>query len=272
MIINSIGDPTGFAESLRLLHEKMPSGQLWCVGDLVDRGPSSKEVMDFFINGGHKSVMGNHDHMMLFEKMKKEPGTHPMLYQAGAWMYNGGDATLKSFNPESPYSFDADSPELEPYFNFIKEMPLIKQIDNLIITHAPIPNRMRDRKSFDLSEINKNPWAINQTALWNRFPPTKLKDKFQVYGHNSTRGILWHTDKNPQGIYMKNPFEIPEGAWGACIDTWSQGYLTGISIDTDLLANPQEAIKIFQQDVVEKTEYISDLVRQMRIELLKGVT
>lgn len=261
MIINTVGDPTGFAESLDLLYKQMPEGILWGVGDLIDRGPDSKGVMDFFIDNGHKTVMGNHDHMMLFEVIKNEPGVNSRLYPYDCWIGNGGGETLDSFGLR--HQSDLDPVALKKYFDYIKQMPLRFEQDGLIITHAPISDR-KNKKVFDLKEINKNEFLLDVSALWNRFPPSKVPGKFQVYGHNSPRGILWHTDKHPNGIYMADPMEIPDGAWAVCIDTWRETYLTGLSIDTDLLHDPKKAIKIFQQDLVEKSQFISKNKQQVR--------
>ena len=262
MIINVIGDVTGFAESLKLLHQQMPEGELWGVGDLIDRGPDSKGVMDYFMNGGHQSVMGNHDHMMLFEKIKKNPDVNSRLYPSGCWSYNGGEETAKSFGVDSIREFDPS--QFEEYFKYIEQMPLRKEFGDLMITHAPISDR-RNKKVFDLKQINKNEFLLDISALWNRYGPTKVPRKFQVYGHNSTRGILWHTDKHPNGIYMADDNDIPDNPWAVCIDTWRETYLTGLSIDTELLDDPKKAIKIFQQDIVEISEYISETKKKVRI-------
>lgn len=261
MVINTIGDPTGFAESLKLLHSRMDQGELWCVGDLVDRGPDSKGVMDWFMQNGYNSVMGNHDHMMLFELISKDPDVSRSLYPRGCWSNNGGDQTMESFG--CSHWTDWNPENFPEYFDFIKKMPLRKQIGNLTITHAPISDR-RNKKIFDLKEINKNEYLLDVSALWNRSGPTKVPGKFQVYGHNSTKGILWHTDKHPNGIYMADEMEIPDGAWAVCIDTWRETFLTGLSIDTDLLDDSKKAIKIFIQEIVEVSPYISDVKRTVR--------
>lgn len=264
MIVNVIGDVTGFAQSLKLLHDQMPKGELWGVGDLIDRGPFSKEVMDYFMQGGHNSVMGNHDHMMLFEKIRKSPDVNSRLYPDGCWGYNGGDQTLESFGVQSYRDFDPD--KFTEYFDYIQKMPLRKEIDDVIITHAPTSD-IRNKKVFNLKEINKNEYLLDVSALWNRSTPTKIPGKLQVYGHNSTRGILWHTDKHLHGIYMADPNEIPEGAWAVCIDTWRETFLTGLSIDTEILAatkDPRKAVKVFQQDLVETSPFISKVKQNVR--------
>src|SRR6056300_193393 len=62
-----VGDIQGCYQSLRSLLRKIEfdtqSDQLWAVGDLVNRGPESLEVLRFCRNLGKsfKTVLGNHD-------------------------------------------------------------------------------------------------------------------------------------------------------------------------------------------------------------------
>ncbi len=259
MIKNIVGDVTGFAVSMKLLHAQMPTGELWGLGDLIDRGPDSKGVLDYFIDGGHKSVMGNHDHMMLWERLRHDKRVHSRLYPPGCWGYNGGNETIESFNRE----VDLFPTKLKKYFDYIETMPLRQEMGNLILTHAPVSDR-KSKKIYNLALINKDRNLLDRSVLWNRSDPTKVPGKFQIYGHNSTRGILWHTDRYPQGIYMSDPLEVPEGAWAVCIDTWRETYLTGLSVDLNLLEYPQKAIKVFLQDLVEESPYISELKKANR--------
>lgn len=261
MIINTAGDPTGFGDSFKLLHKQMPEAPFWCVGDLIDRGPDSKGVLDYFMANGLNSVMGNHDHMMLYEKIKNNPDVQKRLYPSDCWLDNGGDMTLESLGVKNIADFEPAN--FVEYFDYIQNMPLRFEQDDLIITHAPISDR-NNKKVFDLKEINKNEYLLDVSALWNRSGPTKVPGKFQVYGHNSPRGILWHTDKHPQGVYMADSMEIPEGAWAVCIDTWRETFLTGLSIDTTLLEDPRKAIKIYQQDLIEDSPFISKNKKQVR--------
>lgn len=249
MIKNMVGDPTGFAKTLRALYAQLPKGEFWGLGDLPDRGPDSKDVYDFFIDGQHKSVMGNHDHMLFWEYLKDQPDVHSRLYPPGCWSYNGGEETAKSFGFNNTFEFDFS--RIDPkYLEFIKSMPMLHEEDGLIISHAPI-SQPKIKQLFDLKDINSAPHILDQSVLWNRSSPRKQDGKFQVYGHNSPKGILWHTDRNPQGIYMADKKEVPEGAWAVCIDTWRCGYLTALSIDTEKLADPKTAITIYQQPIID---------------------
>ena len=59
------------------------------VGDMIDRGPHSKEVLDFFLQNG-KAILGNHEHMML------DHFNGGGEYQSRMWFLNGGNTTLES--------------------------------------------------------------------------------------------------------------------------------------------------------------------------------
>ena len=252
MKINVIGDITGFGDTLEALMKEMPKADLWCLGDIVDRGPNSKKALDLLIDNNHNSVMGNHDHMMLFEKIRNNPDVHHRLYPPGCWGWNGGVSTAESFGYKFIHEFDWT--KHEKYFDFIEKMPLKKEIGNLILTHAPINNK-KDKKIFNLKEINKDEYLLDRSILWNRHPPQKIEGKFQVYGHNSPKGILCHTDKHPQGIYMFDKEEIPHDCWAICIDTWREGYLTGLNIDTDLLDRPNMAIRVFMKNIIDPFDF-----------------
>lgn len=43
---------------------KMPDDKIISLGDMVDQGPASKAVIDWFMSNG-QAVIGNHEHMML---------------------------------------------------------------------------------------------------------------------------------------------------------------------------------------------------------------
>lgn len=245
MIINCVGDITGYGKTLIELYNQLPSGEFWALGDIVDRGPNSKLALDFLIDNNHKAVMGNHDHMMLFSQIKFNKGVNPTLYHPMDWHDNGGFATLQSFD----HTID------KKYFDFINELPLLQfKGGTLQMTHAPLVNHY-DTDIYDLDELNKGWEKLRESVLWNRYPPKKIKGLFQVYGHNSSKGILWHTDKNPHGSYSDI---VPDDAWGCCIDTWREGYLTALSIDTAKLPTiddpnlkVSDAIKIFKQRIIE---------------------
>ena len=95
-----IGDVHGHYETLMRLVEKLPKdAKLVFVGDLIDRGSQSAEVVKFVREGGHLCVKGNHEELMdsfgssfaVFVEQNEPIKTH------NVWYNNGGIATLKSY-------------------------------------------------------------------------------------------------------------------------------------------------------------------------------
>ena len=95
-----IGDVHGHYETLMQLVAKLPSdAKLIFVGDLIDRGSRSAEVVKFVREGEHGCVMGDHEQLMdafgssfaAFVEQDEPINTHRN------WYSNGGIATLKSY-------------------------------------------------------------------------------------------------------------------------------------------------------------------------------
>lgn len=114
------------------------------VGDLIDRGPSSAQVLYWLHSAQRKNdkiitLLGNHEEAML-RALSNEPG---MLK---AWLRIGGRATLRSFGFEPP-EFDQPSMELmqdiraavpEHITNWIASWPLYARSGDYFFCHAGV--------------------------------------------------------------------------------------------------------------------------------------
>ena len=80
--MNLIGDIAGNYKTLLALLKKMPDSEPIGLGDLNDRGPRSREVFDFFMKNG-RSLMGNHEHMMLHHFLRSD------YYREETWFNSG---------------------------------------------------------------------------------------------------------------------------------------------------------------------------------------
>lgn len=180
MTYNIIGDIAGRFDELMLLLPKMPKAdKIILVGDMMDRGAKSKEVIEWAMcNPDVIAIKGNHEDMMVdhFRKTKR--------YGTDIWLSNGGDKTLHSYGYETHCSVqmyserydilkEGDVPEA--HIAWLEKLPIFFQDKGLFVSHAPWNG------SFNLGKFKSE-----EDALWNRFKPSKYDDIFQVFGHNGS--------------------------------------------------------------------------------------
>jgi len=191
---NIIGDIAGNYETLLALLKKMPDGEVISVGDMIDRGPRSKEVVEWFMKNG-KAILGNHEHMML-DFINK---TH--FYQEGIWFYNGGTATWRSFKMNIP----------DEVVSWMEKLPLYMEIDKTLVSHSFVDYDLQS--SLKILDLN----GLDSSILWNRHQPHRIPEyDMQIAGHNSQFGLRDFSDDG--GVFAK------------CIDASCSGVLTGINL------------------------------------------
>jgi serine/threonine protein phosphatase 1 len=123
------------------------SDTIFLLGDNIDRGPCSKEVLDTIrtmqTNGYDiRSVRGNHEELLINSCRDRS--------YFRMWMINGGHATLKSFGVEDPC-------EIPPvYRRFLESFPFYIEYDDFIMVHANLNFRMPD------------PFEDREAMLWSR--------------------------------------------------------------------------------------------------------
>ena len=196
--MNIIGDVAGNYKTLLALLKKMPDDLPVGLGDLNDRGPRSREVFDFFRNTG-KSILGNHEHMMLHHLLETD------YYRNGNWYDAWGSHTLKSFS---------DVENMDTYIDWLKGLPLFIETNDLVLTHAPLAGNKESLE--DCLDLGENYFAEQAfySVIWNYYHPPKRREKYQICGH----------------LNQLNPrfFEDKLGDFGVCVDTSPSGVLTGI--------------------------------------------
>ena len=162
----AIGDVHGCPKSLRALVSKLGARRLYLLGDLVDRGPDSKGVLDYCMKnpGLIRPLLGNHDDMML--QSYKAP--HSMI--AENWLEHGGQQTLDSFGAKHPGKIPSK------YIEFVKTLPLIRRVGTIFLSHAGPNLNLKD--PFADTHLNR------QFILWNRsVKPPRNKSLSIVIGH-----------------------------------------------------------------------------------------
>ena len=256
-----VGDVSGYKKSFDSLIKKDFISRIIALGDIIDRGPESRQMIEFFMNNPqHQTLMGNHEHMMIKAYENVVNGLRSPYYTL-IWVYvNGGKETLESYGVSVPALTEdrramlnmtkdqrekiLESPEIKDLYSqfskipvehiqFLKSLPLYLETNKAFMSHAPIKN-WREPKLFQYKAFDENELLLDLGCLWNRSNPNKqrLDKKLFIYGHENKNKVLAHTKKHPNGIYVDIlDMTLPKGTWGVCIDTMKAGFLTGLRLD-----------------------------------------
>lgn len=167
--IFAIGDIHGCFDALRILIEHKieltRSDKLVLLGDYINKGPQSKEVVDYIMelqDMGFDVVplMGNHE-VLLLESLNKK-------IHLERWLQSGGAETLKSFGLKSLKEMD------QSYIQFFKKLAYYYKYPGFLFVHA------------GFNDTIKKPFDDEYSMVWRcreKYSHPKLKNKTIVHGH-----------------------------------------------------------------------------------------
>jgi len=210
-----IADVAGEYDALMRLLKKAPDVLPISVGDMIDRGSKSKDVVDFFKANG-KALKGNHEHMCIDFIMKRD------YYASGIWYGNGGDATVSSYIENldiENYAAARKAMKATGLAEHLDSLPLYFELDGGgLVTHAPLRTGLSLESACDLgvrgftSYLNEA--QADRSIIWNRRSPSEIEGRYQIFGHNSGWGLSYmEEDKEP---------------WGVCLDDSRKKNLTAM--------------------------------------------
>jgi serine/threonine protein phosphatase 1 len=165
----AIGDIHGSIDPFCALIEKKirisKEDRLVLLGDYIDRGYQSREVVDYIIDlqeQGYNIIplRGNHESMLL-DSLENEQS----LYN---WLLNGGYETLNSFGIESVNELNTK------YLRFFTDLPYYYIQDKFIFVHAGLNDDITD------------PFSDKYEMIWSRrerYINPVFEDKIIVHGH-----------------------------------------------------------------------------------------
>jgi serine/threonine protein phosphatase 1 len=158
MHLYAIGDIHGHLGLLQAAHELIATdmaqhgpGQVIHVGDLVDRGPDSRDVIDYLMQGQGQGqdwvvLKGNHDRM--FTRFLRDPAEQdPGLKSEYSWLHPrlGGATTLASYGvakaddrPVAKVHADARAAVPRAHLDYLDALPTSHLAGEALFVHAGI--------------------------------------------------------------------------------------------------------------------------------------
>lgn len=153
------------------------------VGDYIDRGPASRQVVDFLLDFKEDVdcvfLRGNHEQMLL-DAFRRDDST--------MWMMNGGRSTLQSYD-----ILDSGGSLPEEHEQFYKSTRLYYDTDDYFFVHAglspakTIAQSIEDEKEqqeflWERSHLNafETPWE--KTVVFGHTPRPKPLQKDKMIG------------------------------------------------------------------------------------------
>lgn len=201
-----IGDVHGHYDGLmNLLESIAPNAddQVYFLGDLIDRGPQSAQVVEFVKNSPHQSLLGNHEYLLL--EAFPNGQVYPPALQA--WLQSGGRATVASYE---------DMSQLLVHVEWIRTLPPYMDLGDVWLVHAGV------RPGMPINQQGYQEFCWIREEFHGSQKPY-FSNKLIITGHTITFTF--------PGV---NPGAIARGQGWLDIDTGAyhpkSGWLTGLDI------------------------------------------
>lgn len=205
-----IGDIHGHYDALMSLLEAIAPGEedkIYFLGDLIDRGPKSAQVVEFVIQNNYRCLRGNHEEMLI-GVFENDP-VCPEAFQA--WLHSGGHATVASYNAKIP-------PE---HIDWMRNLPLYLDLGDIWLVHAGI------NPQLSVEEQTSEQFCWIREEFHSQSQPY-FADKLIITGHTITFTL--------PGV---KPGKIAAGPGWLGIETGayhrSSGWLTGLDITENIV-------------------------------------
>lgn len=155
------------------------------MGDLIDRGPSSKQVLDTVMELSYQDpniivLRGNHEQFMINTFRNKRIEEVQIWFHPG----NGGSRTIANFGTLNEFWETG-----ERYVNWLESLPLFHEEPGFFFSHAPLPKE-KDREKPGIP-------FTNHEYIWTYFDHEEGKSRV----HENKVGVCGHIHKLRSGIF-----------------------------------------------------------------------
>ena len=206
-----IGDVHGHYEALHNLLEQIGPGEddeIYFLGDLIDRGPQSAQVVEFVMENEYQCILGNHE-IMLLEAFATEELNHQAFQM---WLKNGGNATVMSYGHQMPPS---------EHIEWLRSLPFYFDLGDYWLVHAGVDPHLQIKQQSP----DQFCWIRRE---FHRSTNPYFEDKTIVIGHTVTFTF--------NGL---RPGQIAQGTGWLGIDTGvyhhNQGCLTAFELNDSMI-------------------------------------
>lgn len=236
-----IGDIHGHYEGLLRLWNLIDpdlKDEIYFVGDLIDRGPQSAQVVDFVRRRAAGCVRGNHEQLLI--DTFRDGSIH--MAALHAWHYSGGQATLSSY--------EGSINTLMEHLSWIKALPLYLDLEDIWLVHAGLNPALpiNQQSSHDLCWIRETFHSSERPYFDN---------KLVITGHTIT--FTFPKVKPGQVVAGMGWYDIDTGAYHP-----RSGWLTGFDWDNQ---------KVYQANVFDgrlRVRPLSEATTLVQPESIKG--
>ncbi|MEB3175808.1 MAG: metallophosphoesterase family protein [Cyanobacteriota bacterium] len=163
-----VGDVHGHFQALSLLFDSIAptsADAVYFIGDLIDRGPDSAQVVQFVRENKFHCLLGNHEQMMLDAVGGGQ--VSPQLLQS--WLYTGGYPTLTSYDHHIP------GEDIE----WMQSLPLYLDLGDAWLVHAGVDPEL----PLEVQNEEQFCWIRER---FHRTPRPYFPDKLIITGHTIT--------------------------------------------------------------------------------------
>ncbi|WP_421799681.1 metallophosphoesterase family protein [Haliscomenobacter sp.] len=190
--------------------------QLFLLGDYLDRGPSSKQVLDTIFRlkaEGYQlqCLRGNHEEMLLW-------ALEGHVHNLQSFLQNGGEVTLASFGVQYPWEIP------QPYLDFLENLPFWIEVEEYIFVHAGL-KFLPDTSPFEHTDrmLWIRNWYTDLDLEW-------LGPRYIVHGHTPTPySTIQHLFRHFKGLRVIN-------IDGGCVFRQAEyGHLCAVDLSNRLL-------------------------------------